>query len=108
MAVGEGDVARVDEFGLRSRERPRLDPATGATGRVIESDDARCPEGRLCLDAVDSDGTEGTADEIRSDIPTTAGDEYVTRNEAQAESEVRVIWSSENGSVATTLAQATV
>jgi hypothetical protein len=111
-AVGEGNVAQVDEFGLHSLERPRLDPATGATGRVLESDDdARCPgrpEGRLCLDAVDSDGTEGTADEIRSDTPTTAGDEYVTRNEAQAESEVRVIWSSENGSVATTLAQATV
>jgi hypothetical protein len=88
---------------------PRLDPATGATGRVLESDDsARCPGGRLCLDAVDSDGIEGTADEIRSDTPIQAGDEYATRNEAQAEATVRVIWSSEDGSVADTLAQATV
>ena len=108
MAVGEGNVARVDEFGLRSRERPRLDPATGATGWVLESDDdARCPEDRLCLDAVESDGPEGTANEIRSDTPTTAGNEYVT-SEASAESDVRVIRSSEDGSVATTLAQATV
>ena len=68
MAVGEGNVARVDEFGLRSRERPRLDPATGATGRVLESDG------------------------------------YVT-SEASAESDVRIIRSSEDGSVADTLAQ---
>jgi hypothetical protein len=60
------------------------------------------------FDAVEPDGTEGTADEIWSDTPIQAGDEYVTRNEAQAEATVRVIWSSEDGSVADTLAQATV
>ena len=60
------------------------------------------------FDAVGADGTEGTADEIWRDTPITAGDEYVTRNEASAESEVRVIWSSEDGSVSDTLAQATV
>ena len=52
-------------------KRPRLDPATGAIGRVLESD------------------------------------KYVT-GEASVESDVRVIWSSEDGSVVTTLAQATV
>jgi hypothetical protein len=60
------------------------------------------------FDAVEPDGTEGTADEIWNDTPIRAGDEYVTRNEAQAEATVRVIWSSEDGSVADTLAQATV
>jgi hypothetical protein len=60
------------------------------------------------FDAVEPDGTEGTADEIWSDTPIRAGDEYVSRNEAQAEATVRVIWSSEDGSVATTLAKATV
>jgi hypothetical protein len=60
------------------------------------------------FDAVEPDGTEGTADEIWSDTPIQAGDEYVTRNEAQAEATVRVIWSSEDGSVANTLARATV
>ena len=60
------------------------------------------------FDAVEPDGTEGTADEVWGDTPIQAGDEYVTRNEASAESEVRVIWSSEDGSVVDTLAQATV
>ena len=60
------------------------------------------------FDAVEPDGTEGTADEIWNDTPIRAGDEYVTRNEAQAEATVRVIWSSEDGSVADTLARATV
>jgi hypothetical protein len=60
------------------------------------------------FDAVEPDSTEGTADEIWNDTPIRAGDEYVTRNEAQAEATVRVIWSSEDGSVADTLARATV
>jgi hypothetical protein len=60
------------------------------------------------FDAVEPDGTEGTADEVWIDTPITAGDAYVTRNEAQAEATVRVIWSSEDGSVARTLARATV
>jgi hypothetical protein len=60
------------------------------------------------FDAVEPDGTEGTAEEIWSDTPVQAGDEYVTGNEASAGSVVRVIWSSEDGSVADTLAQATV
>ena len=60
------------------------------------------------FDAVEPDGTEGTADEIWNDTPIRAGDEYVTRNEAQAEATVRVIWSSEDGSMVDTLAQATV
>ena len=60
------------------------------------------------FDAVEPDGTEGTADEIWNNTPIRAGDGYVTRDEAQAEATVRVIWSSEDGSVTDTLAQATV
>lgn len=60
------------------------------------------------FEAVRADGTAGVADETWRDTPITAGDEYVTRNEASAGATVRVIWSSEDGSTAGTLARATV
>ena len=88
-------------FGIERTADDRV-RVTHEAGKTIERPLA------VRFDAVESDGTEGTADEIWNDTPIQVGDEYVTRNEASAESEVRVIWSSEDGSVADTLAQATV
>ena len=88
-------------FGIERTADDRVDVAH-ETGDAVERPLL------IRFDAVEPDGTEGTADEIWIDTPITAGDEYVTSNEAQTEATVRVIWSSEDGSVAKMLARATV
>ena len=122
VASAEADTRTLVEshsralFGSPERTQPTLPQVAFSIERTADDrvrvthDGGDAVERPLAIkfDAVGADGTEGTADEIWGDTPITAGNEYVTRNEASAESEVRVIWSSEDGSVAGTLAQATV
>jgi hypothetical protein len=122
VASAEADTRTLVEshsralFGSPERTQPTLPQVSFEIERTdddrvrVTHDGGKTIERPLAVrfDAVEPDGTEGTADEIWRDTPITAGDEYVTRNEASAESEVRVIWSSEDGSAAGTLATVTV
>ncbi|PSQ14711.1 hypothetical protein BRC99_02410 [Halobacteriales archaeon QS_7_69_60] len=120
VASAEADTGTLVEshnralFGSPERTQPTLPSVSFEIERTAddrvrvthESGDAVERPLTIRFDAVGGDGTEGTADEIWRDTPITAGDEYVTRNEASAQSEVRIIWSSEDA--AGTLATATV
>lgn len=134
-AEGEGD-ASIENVSVSREGAVIVASATADTASVVEShttaifgdpgdDTQNVPQVAFRIERTDDDrirvvhdGGDAVeqpltirydgADEVWGETPITAGDEFVTDGQPGAETTVRVVWESEDGTSSATLAQATV
>lgn len=114
-AEADTDALLASHVGvLRANRRSRRATAPNVSLGVERTDEDRVRVVHRAGDAVEEplvvayEGRDRPREERWGETPITAGDAFVSRREARPDATVRVVWRSEDGSAAATLARATV